>query len=360
MPTDNLQNGEEPKKKRLFFLMAGKSCPLDFNSVLVYSFLIYRYKLKNGMQQDAAVTRQQIHLGTGLCATRTIPTALEQLEQHGLIGLVDNRVFPFQPKQDWFVQYRNGGLKPWFARIAYFPIWIPASAKSSGLVPRVNALFFLIKHKPNQTQSYYAAKLGVSLTTVRTAIKTLRRLKLLSVSELRGRDLAGDQWQLWQDKKKRTQTTVRRWRLSQSDLFQRIGARLENGKFLYFFQIEEEPRQTFDRIVDWFGNKMAARGYSRTEIESYWSDVAQRFLIDESDASLHKFELFLWLNFLDVFNHAEKITLQSASAGIFSGTNSLGLLKRITSEAVSQINTAWDNHAHYGMGTCNHQWQART
>jgi hypothetical protein len=213
-------------------------------------------------------------------------------------------------------------------------------------------LYFLIKSKPNQKQSYYALKLAVSDTTVRTAIKTLRGLKLISVGELSPRELAEQQLKLWLDQKKRRVTAVNRWQLSRTDLFQRIGKKLEQEKFLYFFQIEEEPRHTFDRVIDWFGNKMIARGYSRTEIDFYWNDVAGRFRIEESNSSLHRFEQFLWLSFLPVFEHAEEKTLHNASAGTFGGANSLGLLKRITDEAISQIQVALDN----GFGSF--QWKA--
>ena len=359
MPTDNLQNDEKPKKKQLFFLIAGKSCPLDFNSVLVYSFLIYRYRAAKGQQQAASVTRQQIQIGTGLCATRTIPKALEKLQEHGLIGYHGNRVFAFQPRDNqWFVPYRNPGLKPWYARITYFPIWVPASAKSSGLLPRVNALYFLIKNKPHQTQSYYALKMNVSATTVRSSIKQLRRLKLIASHELVAFEPSDEQLNLWQDRKKRTATTVTGWKLSKANVFVRVATKLDS-LFLYCADEEKTPRQMFDWYADQFGIIMLSRGYSRTEIESYWNEVAQCFRIDGSRAALNKFELFAVKSFIEVFEHAENITLRSAAAGTFAGSNSLGLLKRLTQEAVREITIAWDNYSNNGLGTCRHQWKAK-
>lgn len=76
-----------------------------FNCVVVYSFLVYRLKMRHGDQHKAAVTNKQIERGTGLSRSRTIPKAIEVLEEHGLLGRNDRGVYAHQGQSgEWFVQ----------------------------------------------------------------------------------------------------------------------------------------------------------------------------------------------------------------------------------------------------------------
>lgn len=366
MATHNLQNTKTAKKE-LYFLMPGKSCPLSFNAVLTYSFLVYRFKAAKEDQQRGAVTRQQIHRGTGLSDTRTIPSAIAELEQHGLVGKdsTGERVFPWQPKQDgWFVEMTTPGMRPWHSRIAYFPIWIPTAGKSSGLVPRVNALYFLIRRSPGHRQAYYALKLKISDGTVRSALNTLRRLGLVSPLGLTAVEPTDDQLRLWQDRKTRKAATSEHvWRLSATDVFKSLLTRFD-GRFRYFHDAIRDgksltAKQSCVKVIDWFGRTMQAAGYSRKEIIDYWTQVFDLFGDGDSLVSLSKLELFLNLNFHVVFEYAQQQTLKAASAGTFSGVNSSGLLLRITREVAHEIDRAWDLYAESGLGLCSHQWQPR-
>jgi hypothetical protein len=221
MPSGQTQH----HKKSLFLLRAGQNCPLTsteaagFNSVVVYSFLVYRLKMRHGDQNKAAVTNKQIERGTGLSRSRTIPKAIEVLEDQGLLGRHDNRVFAHQGQSaEWFVQMRNSQNKPWYARFAYTPIWIPISGPSS-LTPRQNAIYWLICSKPKQWQVYYALRLGIDEKTVGRAIERLRRLELLSWSGLQPLDLQPRHLDLWQDKARRTVKT-KEFRLSDNAVLQ--------------------------------------------------------------------------------------------------------------------------------------------
>jgi hypothetical protein len=363
MATHNLQN-TKTTKKQLFFLIPGKTCPLSFNAVLVYSFLVYRYKAAKGDQQRGAVTRQQIHRGTGLSDTRTIPDAIAELEQHGLVGWNGDgdRVFPWEPKhEDWFVGMKNPGMRAWHSRIAYFPIWIPMTGRASGLVPRVNALYFLIRQTPNQRQAYYALKLKISEGTVRSGIQTLRRLRLISPLGLSSVDCGDEQLALWQDRKSRKEHG---WRLSGEEMFKSLLAKMD-GRFKYFQSDNlggrpHTAKQMFVRVVDWLGRKMHSSGYSRHEITKYWTQVMELFEVNESPSGIGKLELFLDRNFHVVFEYAHQQTLKAASAGTFTGVNSFGLLMRLTHEAFNDINVAWDMYSSSGLGLCTHQWQPRS
>jgi hypothetical protein len=354
MTTDNLQNAKQAKKQ-LFVLVAGKASPLSFNAVMVYSFLVYRFNVAKGSQHTGSVTRQQIHRGTGLSATRTIPAAIIELQQHGLIGLHGDRLFPWQPKQDdWFVGMKNPGMRPWYARIAYFPVWIPVSARGSGLVPRTNALYFLIRHREGQKKRYYALKLGVCEATVRSGIRTLRRLGLVSRYSIVAVEPNDEQLGLWQDRKTKK---LKQWRLSETDRFQAVLGALD-GSFTYYIDYAlggraVSARQAFVEDVDQFGRKMQAAGYSTKEIDDYWQETAELCGIAA------KLELFIWGNFSTAFDYAQQQTRLNAAAGTFSGTNSLGLLKRLTRQALAEIDTAWENYAAYGLGRCTHQWTPR-
>src|SRR4051812_42037350 len=193
------------QKKCLFMLKAGKSCPLTsntsagFNAVVVYSFLVYRLKMAKG-NQHKPVTNRQIQRGTGLCRSRTIPAAVELLETHGLVGKHDGRVFAHQnTTATWFIEMKNSQHKPWYARFAYFKIWIPCTGKDR-LTSRHNALFWLISAKPRQRQTYYAKCLGIDEKTVSRAVKWLRQIGLLSRSELEPRELTAAHLPMWQDK----------------------------------------------------------------------------------------------------------------------------------------------------------------
>ncbi len=327
---------------------------------MVYSFLVYRLSMAKGSQAQGAVTRQQIHRGTGLSDTRTIPAALTELEQHGLVGFNEGRVFPFQPRdRSWFVEFKNPGGREWYARITYFPIWIPDSAKASGLVPRVNALYFLIAKRPAQRQKYYALKLRVSVGTIRSAVSKLRRLGLISPDDLKANDPEDGQRAYWQDRQVRK---AKQWRLSSSKLFKAILCHLD-GQFQYFSTIDAEGRiasQVCTDMIDWFGQDMRTAGYSTKEIDDYWRQVIELCHLDASFSGPGKFELFVSLNFPVIFEYVEQQTLKARAAGQFSGTNSLGLLLRVTRQAIGEIDQAWDNFGTFGLGRCTYQWQPKS
>lgn len=359
MPTGQTQH----LKKRLFLLKAGKACPLTapdaatdkptsgFNSVVVYSFLVYRLKMAHGDQDKAAVTNKQIQRGTGQCRSRTIPKAIDMLEAHGLAGRVNNRVFARQGQSNgWFVQITNSHHRPWYARFAYFPIWIPCSNQGR-LTPRQNALYWLIAAKPRQKQIYYSLCLGIDAKTVTRAVRKLRVLELLSWSGLEPRELTAEHMELWQDRAQH-KLKSNEFQLSRTGVFTRIDA---SGHFVWFIgdaTANQTPYEQFCDRLDETGNRMRSAGYSTVEIAAYWDDLAQHIM--RSTNSMEPLELFI-LDFANIFAHVEAVTNRNRAAGQFAGANSLGLLKSVTRQVVQELQIVWENRRLYG-GLCIWSW----
>lgn len=338
-------------------LKAGRSCPLTsaeaagFNAVLVYSFLVYRLKMQKGDHNKAAVTNRQIHRGTGLCRSRTIPVAIQLLEKHGLLGRTSNRVFAHQGQSEpWFVQMKHAQNKPWYACFAYFEIWIPSSQKRR-LTSRHNALFWLIVSKPRQRQSYYAMCLGIDEKTVSRAVKELRKLKLVSGSELEPCELTEEHLSMWQDKAARKATHTS-FKLSKVGI---LTALSKDTPFKWFAprnDTEPSAYESFVQMIDAYGAEMQNAGYSTVEISQYWDDATKTIVL-ETDA-LEPFELFV-MQFRKIFQYIEALTLHNRAQRLFKGKNSLGLLKEVTTKAIHQLKAAWRNKLTYG-GLCYWSW----
>jgi hypothetical protein len=329
-------------KKSLFLLRAGQSCPFTsttaagFNAVLVYSYLVYRLKMAKGDQNKAAVNNKQIARGTGLCRSRTIPNSLKILEDEGLLGGTDAQVFPHQGQSfDWFVQMKNVQNKPWYARVAYLKIWIPSTSPDS-LTPRHNAVYWLIRLKPRQRQVYYAKCLGIDEKTVARAITRLRKLELVSWSQLEPLELRDLHLALWQDKRKKKFKT-KEFRLSNNE---KMSLFAKDNPLTWF----EGSDERFALVLDGYGNRMRAAGYSTVEITAYWEATLLHIL--ERAKVLEPFERFV-TQFGKIFDHVEAVTLRNRAAGTFNGANSRGLLEQITRTATEELQTVWQNHLQY-------------
>lgn len=350
-------------KKRLFLLKAGRACPLllselgesGFNAVVVFSFLVYRLKAAKGNSYRAAVSKKQIQRGTGLDRSRTIPAALQLLEKHDLIGTHKGRSFAYQPKDEsWFLQMKHAAQKPWYARFAYFPIWIPAPVDNS-LTPRQNALYWLIIQRPRQKQRYYSLCIGISDKTVRRTVEKLRNLHLLSEDDLTALRPAESHMYLWQDKAVRKSASTE-YRLSRRGVFAKFendapyerfqGKRNNNGSFVSAYE-------QICEFVDLIGRKMQRAGYSRTEIETYWSETVNRIL---SEINLLVAIESLILEFPSIFEYVEAQTLRSRAAGRFQGANSLGLLKQCTKAAIDTLIASCDHYRRHGS-VLHWSWQ---
>jgi hypothetical protein len=335
------------QKKSLFLLRAGRDCLLTsteagFNSILVYSFLVYRLKMAKGDQNTGAVTRMQIERGTGLSRSRTIPKAIEILEAQGLLGRANGRVYAHQGQSgDWFVQMKNSQHKPWYARIAYLNIWIPSSDPDS-LTPRHNAVYWLVRSKPNQRQVYYAIRLGIDEKTVARAIERLRRLELISWSGIEPLQLQARHLALWQDKPKKKFKT-KEFRLSDNPMMR---AYATASPLTWFSGTDETaPSQQFAQRLDGYGNRMRSAGYSTVEITTYWERTAKRIM--DNTQAMEPFERFV-IDFGRVFDHVEAVTQRNRAAGTFNGPNSLGLLETVTRQATEELQLVWQNHLTYG------------
>ena len=335
------------RKKSLFVLRAGRACLLTsteagFSAILNYSFLVYRLKMAKGDQSKAAVTNRQIERGTGLCRSRTIPKAIEVLEEQGLLGRNNKRVFARQGRSpEWFVEMRNSQHKPWYARFAYLKIWIPSSDPRS-LTPRQNAVYWTLRSKPKQRQVYYALRLGIDEKTVARAIERLRRLELISWSELEPLALQPDHLVLWQDTAKR-KSKSKEFRLSDNKTIRDFA---HDSQLTWFSEADgASSAQHFSQRLDGYGNRMRSAGYSTVEITAYWERITRHIV--ESTNTFEPFERFL-IEFGRIFEHVEQVTLRNRVAGTFNGSNSLGLLNTITQQAADELQLVWQNHRTYG------------
>ena len=240
--------------------------------------------------------------------------------------------------------------KPWYARFGYFPIYIPSSHKSR-LTPRQNALYWLIGANARQKQVYYSMCLGIDVKTVGRAIETLRILGLVSWSQLEPLPLSADHLALWQDKAKR-KLKSNEFQLSQSGLLLKFS---ETTPFQWFASDKERNRSAYEQFcerLDEFGNRMRAAGYSTVEITAYWDQTAKQILLEGN--SMAPLELFV-LEFRKLFAYVEATTLRNRAAGLFGGSNSLGLLKTVTRQATEQLKVVSENHRTYG-GLCIWSW----
>jgi hypothetical protein len=323
------------KAKQLFFLAGTKDCPLSFSDRLVWSFLVYRLGQAKGDAIKGAVRLNQIERGTGL-DDRIIRTSLAELVKLGLAqwterdtravqrygkshNRIDGKVVAIEGDSSQWLHRRKDVKSvtyPWWKSAVYFPISLP---KKGTLTARQNALYWAIKFRPRQKQTYYAAWLGVSRRTVQQNVNDLRDLKLLVPDSLTVSRQPPDLWVSNVVKLKPT----KKWKLSKTFSF------TDEDNYSFY-----KSAADICEILDHRADQMVAAGYSTKDVFDIWHYAFD--LLKSKCGTLCSLEHFI-REFPGIFKVAESITRLNRDSGSFNGVNSAGLLRVEISKAVKQI-----------------------
>lgn len=335
-----MTNTIKTKKRRLFVIKCGRSCPLtgakDSNSILVYSFLVYRLRMGKGDARKGAVSIAQIERGTRL-DRKIIAVALEVLRALQLACECEDRWAALGPVvSDWF-RKRKTNKTEWYDQFAYFPIEIPE--KNSGLTNRQNLLYWSIVANPDQKQAYYALTLGLSSRTAMRGVKKLKSMGLLSDDGLRAVERTDELLCLWADSVPQ-RIAIRTRKPAAYELAKDPGCYLSKFPVTFKFEIfcevdESTAHERFVNRVNENGRSMLQANYTSREIVEVWnhliSDVKKR-----GGAVLQRWEVCV-MQFPWIFQRAEDITAKNRALGKFNGRNSRGVLDQLIKEAIDTL-----------------------
>jgi hypothetical protein len=280
-------------------------CPLQFNPLLAFSCLV-RYA-----RHGKGATAQQIHRATGLQRSQTVAAAIQVLAGHGLAARVDGYWHAVEPAGEtagWFPVCKNTVGRAWPARLAYW--WLVLPSPASPLTAKQNAVYCNLLDPCCERQAGLVRMLKLDKKTVATALAELRRLGLVSETELRANPPAADQLGWWADKPKqkafRASAGVDDW------------SRFSDG-------------EDVAAILDRFGRDMLDAGYSEADIRAYWRTV--------KDLGNNKvFYAFMTGHFSRLFEKVEADHAANRAAGKYGqARNSHGLLRTETRKVIARL-----------------------
>lgn len=154
-----------------FFVMLNckKTCPLSLHARLVYSYLAYRMRVKQG----ANLTE----LRDSLPLWDTVKPALDELVKYKLVSLDDKNFRALEPslaQRDWFVPSSRKGLH-WSDSYIGHKFYLPT--KACPLSPQALAVYCLALDFDRQDKlpsvSLFSVLLNIHSATVRRAFKSI-------------------------------------------------------------------------------------------------------------------------------------------------------------------------------------------
>ncbi len=322
------------KYKRLFLVIPNTRSqnPLDFNDVVVFSFLVFRFKYFD--KDRPGLTIRQIARGTGLDKVRTIPHACSHLINLGLAephkgGIVAKE--PVGEAAGWFHWKRNRENWPWRDRMAKFLTLVPRSksATTTPLTPRQNCVFWLINswrvNNRRLTVAGLAKQLMISRRTVGRAISVLKKRGLLD-EDCKPTCTAEQKQQFWVEAaEKKARSEPSKWTLAYG-----LGSIFPDDYKSVHYETLETRNADCDRIEE----KMRKRQYSSRDMLAYWNGIIQG-----CEMKPYLFDWFMFMCFDTVFDVAERITTQNRATGNTVVKNSFGLLKLISGNVLDAMHT---------------------
>ncbi len=243
-------------KRFVSMLLPRKDCQLDFNGLLVYSYLTYLTKHGRHARQKA------IARALGLHRVTTVGDTITNLLAFGLVEAEGQAYLARDGQTAWFHQRKEATEHwHWIDRYAYYRLYLPA--KGSPLSPRQNALLWLLKSWQKKgkviSRQGHASQLRISRRTVSRSITTLTEMGLWD-----GRKVTFEGHEhLWQDAttKKATASEQRPLRLGRYIL----------GKFSDTYQMEIfSERATMKTALDRHESRLIAAGYKAKDILEVW------------------------------------------------------------------------------------------
>lgn len=326
------------KFRRLFLLIPNTRSqnPLDFNDVLVYSFLVFRFKYFDKDRPGLSV--RQIARGTSLDKSRTIPRACSRLISLGLAEQHNGGIVAKEPVGEatgWFHWKKDRDNWPWRDRLAKFLTWVPKSkaATPTPLTPRQNCVFWLINswrvNNRRLTVAGLAKQLLISKRTVGRAIADLKKRGLLD-DRLKPSHTAEQKQQFWIEMKEpKTRSDSSKWTLAYG-----LGSIFPDEYKSAFYETLNSRNSDFDRIEA----KMRKRQYAAKDMLTYWNGI-----IEGCNMQPHLFDWFMFMCFDTVFDLAERLTTTNRATGDTLVKNSLGLLKLISSNVLDAMHNLYND-----------------
>jgi hypothetical protein len=320
------------KKQFLLMLVRAKTCPLSMRAVWAYSYLVYRSRL------NWAATQRELEEVTGL-HHKTMTKILTELKQCELVELKDDLYFACDDQNQYFHRKKNTDIPDWQDRFQTVTVYrlIP---NQSTLTFTQNLVLWLI-HSYNLRGSKIrrqgcATQLGISLTTVKCAIRHLRSTHLMD-----------DQWNLTLDDQAKTLWTD----VPEKDAEEKKAV-AENDFLLAIRVIKQFPEgykpqfkkfaETRDDLKGWFGLLRQA-DYTNRQIEDFFlKELREMCAINKDNGAIPYLCLDCYLNRClgHVFQLAQQITDDNRRRRRFAGRNSLGIFREISIGAIRSAR-AW-------------------
>ncbi len=173
------QNTEERTTatySKIYVLRPSRSCNdmIGFAEMIAYSGLVSKINKVKGNLERAGQSVSELAKATGLSRNNTVPCVLSKLESIELAYKDENLWFASQDLKNNFLKRKDRSNLPWYGGFQFFKAAVPVVG--SPVTCRQSYLLWLMRHKPDQADMFYAYGLRIDPKTIRSAKKKLALL----------------------------------------------------------------------------------------------------------------------------------------------------------------------------------------